>query len=313
MSTDVEKGKKIWSAVKSVFADGFFNTMTGFGKSGVDRNKSTSYEATNYTPRFWENVYSDNWLAKRIVDVMFDDAVRNGWNLNLEESDDQEKIANKIRTIYGREAIVCHPGTNKEWLDGGNKIVQLVKKKYGLRSKVILLTNRHVNYKKLHWAPRILKKIKKEHPDAQVVITGRFNPIYTQRIIQEAIDQDVGEDVILTNIVSDEELAGLYNACQVYHYTAIEEDWGLGIIEAMYCSKPVICWKDAGAADYIKNGINGFAHDCYDLDQMAETTSNLLGNERLQRKIGREARETASQFSWERHLQILIDTLNNLH
>ena len=223
-----------------------------------------------------------------------------------------EKIANRLKTVYGREAIVCHPGTDKGWLDGGIKTVDFVKKKYGLGSHVILVTNRHVEYKKLHLVPTVLKKVKREYPDAQVVITGRFNPTYTPRIINEAVKQGVRKDTILTNIVSDEELAGLYNACQAYLYTAIDEDWGLGIIEAMYCSKPAICWKDAGAAYYINDGINGFALNCYDLDQMAETTSKLFGDKTLQQKIGDQARATASQFSWKRHLQILVDTINNL-
>lgn len=222
-----------------------------------------------------------------------------------------EKTSDMISQIYGRKAIVCHPGTDKEWLDEGQKAVEYVKKKYNLGSHVMLVTNRHVDYKKLHWVPTILKKVKKEYPDAQVIMTGRFNPRYTPRIVNEAIKQGVKEDTILTNIVSDEELAGLYHACQVYLYTAIDEPWGLGLIEAMYCSKPVICWKDAGVSYYINNGINGFTLNCYDLDEMVETTAKLFGDEGLQHKIGSKGRVTASQFSWKRHLEILVDTINN--
>ena len=56
--------------------------------------------------------------------------------------------------------------------------------------------------------------------------------------------------------VSEEEKAGLYSRCQAF-INPQEEDFGITIIEAMACGRPVIAFRRGGATETVTEGING--------------------------------------------------------
>ena len=59
----------------------------------------------------------------------------------------------------------------------------------------------------------------------------------------------VSDKVLFLNSTSDQELAEVYAACDVFVYPASASPWGLVVTEAMAASKPVIVSKQVGISE----------------------------------------------------------------
>ena len=87
-----------------------------------------------------------------------------------------------------------------------------------------------------------------------------------------------------------EELIGV---CDLLLLPSETESFGLVALEAMACAVPVVVSRVGGLPEVITDGREGFLVEKHDLDQMAERSLRILGNEDLRREMGRCGRETA--------------------
>ncbi|MPM77476.1 N-acetyl-alpha-D-glucosaminyl L-malate synthase [bioreactor metagenome] len=71
---------------------------------------------------------------------------------------------------------------------------------------------------------------------------------------------------------------------------SIIEPYGIAVLEAMGCGKPVVGTKVGGMLDTIKDKECGFLVDSRSSDQLAEKIL-LLGNETLREDFGKAARK----------------------
>jgi glycosyltransferase involved in cell wall biosynthesis len=72
---------------------------------------------------------------------------------------------------------------------------------------------------------------------------------------------------------------------------SINETFPLNIIEAFYCSKPVIATDVGGVVEMIENNVNGFIIDVNDYDKCFNYITNLITDENLRKYLGENARE----------------------
>jgi glycosyltransferase involved in cell wall biosynthesis len=72
---------------------------------------------------------------------------------------------------------------------------------------------------------------------------------------------------------------------------SINEVFPLNIIEAFYCSKPVIASNVGGISEMIENNVNGYLFEVNDYDKCYEYINILIENEELRKLIGINARD----------------------
>jgi glycosyltransferase involved in cell wall biosynthesis len=112
----------------------------------------------------------------------------------------------------------------------------------------------------------------------------------------------VRDKVLFLNSTSDQELAEVYAACDVFVYPASASPWGLVVTEAMAASKPVIVSKQAGIADVIQNGVNGIVVDQAKPKEIAKQVQMLMSSPKLRKRIGENAYEyVKNNLSWEKY------------
>lgn len=80
----------------------------------------------------------------------------------------------------------------------------------------------------------------------------------------------VGQSVHLAGAKSYADIPAYYAMAGAFIHASTTEQWGLVVNEAMASGLPVLVSNRCGcAADLVKDGVNGFAFDPYDVDQLA--------------------------------------------
>lgn len=105
-----------------------------------------------------------------------------------------------------------------------------------------------------------------------------------------------------------EEIAGIYAACDVWLFTSDHEGFGLPILEAMACGTPVLA-TPAGAAPQIVNGQNGtlLAGEAAAFLAEMQRIAGLPAEE--WHAMSEAARATAQAYSWESATDRLLECL----
>jgi len=93
-----------------------------------------------------------------------------------------------------------------------------------------------------------------------------------------------------------------YAAADLYVSPSREDSFGLPVAEAMACGLPVITSAQAGVANLIRDGIDGFILGQFDdFHGLAQMLKRLHTNEILRRTVGDAAAETALEWTWDRN------------
>lgn len=121
---------------------------------------------------------------------------------------------------------------------------------------------------------------------------AEFTLIGDATLSEEALEE-LKKNVFVHRRVNHSELPEIYKKHDIFIFPSLSDSFGNVISEAMASGLPVICSKNAGASDLIKEGINGFIVDYNDVDRMKVILVNLYKNPEKIRKIGHEARITA--------------------
>lgn len=80
----------------------------------------------------------------------------------------------------------------------------------------------------------------------------------------------------------------------VVHASTKPEPFGMTIIEAMACERPVVVSSIGGAQELFVEGVSGLGHPAGDERELAAAIDRLVSDPTLRRKIARQAREHVS-------------------
>jgi len=177
-----------------------------------------------------------------------------------------------------------------------------------IKKPYILLTNRHFPQKRFDYIISSLPFILKKIPEVCLVITGS-KTFYTSYLKTLTTQLGIVDKVIFLGLVKESQLATLYTNAAVYVYTAPEEDFGMGIIEAMAAATPVVAWRSGGPSTTVLHGETGFLAEPFDMSDFAGRVTQLLKDRRLNRELGRKAWRRAFDFSYKIHIDKLEKAL----
>ncbi len=218
-------------------------------------------------------------------------------------------VSTILQKTYKIKAISCPAGaypakrvvSSKSRISKGKMKVgkSIISKPY------ILITNRHFPQKRFEYAIMALPTILKKYPNFSLLITGKETN-YTQNLKNLVKQLSLEEKVVFLGLVKEKDLEKLYTNASVYIYTAPEEDFGMGIVEAMASATAVIAWDAAGPSEIIKNGITGLLAKPYETADFVDKIEQVITDRKLTKKIETAAwEEVKKNFSYENHINIL--------
>lgn len=102
--------------------------------------------------------------------------------------------------------------------------------------------------------------------------------------------KDVYRDVSVLGSIPYAQMSEVYGMAEVVISTSRKEPFGMSILEAMACGKPVVAFDVGGHSDLIKNGVNGYLIPFGNTDAFADAVGHLLGDQVLRTRMGLEGR-----------------------
>lgn len=162
----------------------------------------------------------------------------------------------------------------------------------------ILTAARLHRYKGLRYLIEAMKRIIEEIPDVHLYILGKGSEERNLRNLTEELEL---ENVVtfLTRSIPNYEMPELYAECDVYVQPSIVEPYGIAVLEAMTCGKPVVGTRVGGMLDTVREGETGFLVGSMDSDALAERII-MLSDPGLCEVFGQTARKRMEdEFDWK--------------
>lgn len=153
--------------------------------------------------------------------------------------------------------------------------------------------------------------IKKNKIDDLVFVLGgaHWND-FIGKLESEITDFGEYKDKVLrAGYIADEDLAALYSGAIFFVYTSEYEGFGLPPLEAMKCGCPVITSNNSSLPEVVDNA--GQMIDWDSDEQHITAYEKYYFDEKYRDKMATEGLKHSKQFSWEKTLDIMIDTINN--
>lgn len=208
------------------------------------------------------------------------------------------------------------PGVNMKKFYPGKSY--LVHTRYNIpkKAKIVMFVGQMGKFHK-HKGVDILikafKSVSEKIPSAYLVLVGKGDMVEEYKKISKELG--IADKVIFTGFVSDEELPEYYRSADVVALTptTVQEGFGMTLIEAMACGKPVIGTRIGGIKYIINEGENGFLVDVGDVISLGNLMIKLLSDKNLFKIMRKNRTKTAEEkFSWVGSTEKLCKLYNNL-
>jgi len=95
-------------------------------------------------------------------------------------------------------------------------------------------------------------------------------------------------------------VSDFYNKLSVGLFTSVTEGFGICILETMAHGRPVIVAEGAGASEIVEDGKEGFVIPIRDVNAIVEKIRYFRENPDEIKRMGRNAREKAKRYTWDK-------------
>jgi rhamnosyl/mannosyltransferase len=117
--------------------------------------------------------------------------------------------------------------------------------------------------------------------------------------------------IVFLGRVSDDDLLGLYHACDVFVLPSIHrsESWGAVQVEAMACGKPLICTELGTGTSFVNlHEVTGLVTPPANAAALADAINRLLADPALRQRLGQAGRQRAlAEFSADTMVSRLVE------
>jgi glycosyltransferase involved in cell wall biosynthesis len=149
-------------------------------------------------------------------------------------------------------------------------------------------------------------------PEARLVIAGKKSTPYGEFLEQEAARRGLTPRVTMPGEVSDGDRQWLYEHCRAFLFPSLTEGFGLPVIEALQCGKPVFVSRRTSLPEVA--GDLGFYWDSFEPDAMLAVYREGIARDEADPGAAGRRRDHARLFSWQRtaeeYLRIYADLLH---
>lgn len=187
-----------------------------------------------------------------------------------------QNVQQRVQRYYGKDSVIIHPP-----VESPVKFPRLDKKdeedlhiKKIIKNGFWLSVNRLTPEKRIHIQIESFKKDKLL--GETLLIVGGYDT-NSNRLVTSLIEQ-APKNVHILGSVSHDTLTYLYSTCKGLITTALDEDFGMNVIEAMSYGKPVVAPREGGYKETILHNETGILIDNLNPETLANSINTVKSN-----------------------------------
>jgi len=151
----------------------------------------------------------------------------------------------------------------------------------------------------------LLKKRAKEFP-LKLLIVGKGS--LEMELKEKAQILGIQADVVFTGYIAPVEVPYYQNMLTISVFPSLSESFGVSVVEAMACEKPVIATNVGGLPEVVENNVTGIIVPPANVEKLAEAIETLVRDEQLRSKFGKEGRSRVERlYNWDNNLASMIE------
>ena len=124
---------------------------------------------------------------------------------------------------------------------------------------------------------------------------------------------NIESKTIFTGKVAFVDVPKYHNMLSVSVFVSNNESFGVAILEASSCEKPVVVSNTGGLPEVVEDGVSGFVVAPRNPEKTAEAIEKLILDKGLREKIGKNARKRVKKFyDWEDNVRQMVEIYKGL-
>jgi len=146
--------------------------------------------------------------------------------------------------------------------------------------------------------PRVAERV----PDVRLIVVAKSGFRGTDRagtFEAQARRLGVGSRILFRESVDQKTLLSFYSDCDLVVLPSRNEGWGLSLMEAMACGKPVVATRVGGIPELVRDGVDGLLVDPGDIEQLSSAVVKLLLDPEMRSSMARAGGAHVKSFTWD--------------
>ena len=279
----------------------FFSGLGQSLKTGYIKYIKTAIELSKLdtdviiSTRIFHNKLVSTFAPKNIKKIAWDHNHHNGDKGYIKSLINSCKNIDNLVTVSNELMLDYKTYLNDKVVFIPNCLDDSIRKVSKLESKNIISVGRLAKEKGFDDLLKLYKRISNKYPDWKLNIVG--DGTEKTKLLELTEELKLTNKVIFHGYQNKEYINNLLNDSSIFVLTSHTESFGLVVIEAMACGIPCVSYTSAqGVNEIIDNEENGFLIKNRNQDEMVEKISLLIEDEKLRKKMGKNAKEKSKNY-----------------
>jgi glycosyltransferase involved in cell wall biosynthesis len=138
----------------------------------------------------------------------------------------------------------------------------------------------------------------------QLVLAGKRGWLDSETF-RAAEQSAFGKEIVFTDYVPENDLAGLYSGAICFVYPSYFEGFGLPVVEAMQCGVPVIAGNRTSLPEVI--GDAGVLFDPFDTQSLVRALETMIDDSQYREGLRSKGLKRAATFNWKTTARLTLE------
>lgn len=247
-------------------------------------------------PMLYPDKYFQNEKAKEWYMMRLNQAKKASKIITISES--SKKDIKRILNIPYEKIEVIYGGVDERFKQMGKSEFVKVLNKHNIKMPYILTVSTHSFHKNINRIFQAYKESVNSNSgnNLSLVVVCKLEAFEEKDWRDQLKKLGIEGRVILTNFVSDDDLAAIYNGAKLFLFPSLYEGLGLPVLEAFACGTPVVTSNVSSLPEVGGDAV--LYVDPLNVGDITGGISKILSDENLRNRLIENGFSQVKKFSW---------------